>query len=225
MLARATFVVLLAAAVAHGQRTVVPGFAAPSAISPGFTGNAGVVSQRPDAPPPRFHGGHFPQGSVLLGSPWFGEYGSASVDGSPLVVIVPQSPAAPAETEVKAKPAQPLMIERQGDRFIRLGFDDTLKKRSAPEDYVEKSHPSNESAIAEIPPVTLIYRDGHREEVQSYTISGGTLYADGNYWQSGYWTKQIQLSALDLPATVATNQRHGVVFRVPSAVNEVIVRP
>ncbi len=225
MLAQASFVVLLAIVSAQAQRTVVPGFAAPSPISPGFTGNSGVVVQRPAPLPQHFHGGHFPQGSIFLGTPWYGEHGSVSPDGSPMVVVVPQTPAAPTEPKVEAKPAQPLMIERQGDRFVRLGGDDAAKKRSAPENYVEKTHPSSESAIVEIPPVTLIYRDGHREEVQSYTISGGTLYADGNYWRSGYWTKQIQLSALDLSATIATNQEHGVPFRVPSAPNEVIARP
>ena len=56
-------------------------------------------------------------------------------------------------------------------------------------------------------------------------IVEGILYAQGEYWNDGYWTKKIQLSALNLPATRTTNQEHGVNFLLPTSPNEIVTRP
>jgi hypothetical protein len=77
----------------------------------------------------------------------------------------------------------------------------------------------------ELPPAILIFRDGHREQAPEYVIVGGTLYAKRDYWQSGHWTKNIQLSALNLPATIQANHDAGIKFMLPSAPNEVVTRP
>jgi hypothetical protein len=61
--------------------------------------------------------------------------------------------------------------------------------------------------------------------VSDYAIVGVVMYARGDYWQNGYWTKNIQLSALNVPATLKANQDNGVKFTLPSSPNEVITRP
>ena len=53
----------------------------------------------------------------------------------------------------------------------------------------------------------------------------GVIYARGDYWTNGSWSKQIPVSQLDLPATFKANQERGVTFRLPAAPNEVITRP
>ena len=76
-----------------------------------------------------------------------------------------------------------------------------------------------------IVPATLIFRDGHREQVREYIVADGAIYAHGDYWTDGYWNKKILLSALDLPATLSANEGNGANFELPSAPNVVIVRP
>jgi len=61
--------------------------------------------------------------------------------------------------------------------------------------------------------------------VTDYAIVAGVIYARGDYWQNGYWTKQIRLSLLNIPATIQANQEQGVKFVLPSAPNEVVTRP
>ena len=121
------------------------------------------------------------------------------------------------------------MIELQGNRYVRFGGTQQSAARgmnSAP-DYAE----ANASSVTqppsprELPPTVLIFRDGHREQIPEYAIVGSTIYATGNYWQSGQWTKNIQLSALDIPATIQANHASGVNFMLPSAPNEVVTRP
>ncbi len=143
---------------------------------------------------------------------------------------------APAATQ-QPSASQPLLIELQGDHYVRLTGGDTsgndltyqapvasaarggsalpnLRKQSARE-----ASPRALSAVA------LIFRDGHNEEVRDYTISGGVIYVRGDYYSDGYWNKKIELSALNLPETFKSNQQRGVRFVLPSAPNEVITRP
>ena len=77
----------------------------------------------------------------------------------------------------------------------------------------------------EPPPAILIFRDGHREETSAYTISNGVLYTGSDFYTNGSWTRKIELSSLDLPETLKSNQSRGVRFQLPSFPNEVIVRP
>ena len=59
----------------------------------------------------------------------------------------------------------------------------------------------------------------------NYSIISGVIYARGDYWTTGQWSRRIKLSQLDLPATIKANQQQGIMFRVPAAPNEVITRP
>jgi hypothetical protein len=76
----------------------------------------------------------------------------------------------------------------------------------------------------ELPPDILVFRDGHEGEVKSYTIIGGILYAKANYWTTGSWTRKIEISNLDVPATLKLNQERGLNFTLPSGPQEVVIR-
>jgi hypothetical protein len=86
--------------------------------------------------------------------------------------------------------------------------------------------PASRDKTARSPaPAVVVYRDGHREDVRAYAIADGVLYAGGDYYADGYWNKKIELSSLNLPATVKSNEERGVKFTLPSAPNEVVTRP
>jgi len=180
------------------------------------------------------HQGAFARHLAYFGNPFFySDYPSGSLAyaaPAPPVVIV--QPAAAVAAEPEAKP-QPLMIERQGDRYVRVSNDGasaTLAGRAA-----DARSPARAAATSPLSsaapsatglrPAVLVFRDGHREEVLNYVIAGGLLYTRDDYWQSGSWRRDIQLSALDLPATLRANQDHGVKFVLPSGPNEVVTRP
>jgi len=56
-------------------------------------------------------------------------------------------------------------------------------------------------------------------------ITDGVLYTSGDYYANGSWNRKIELSSLNLPETVKSNQSRSVRFQLPSAPNEVIIRP
>jgi hypothetical protein len=139
--------------------------------------------------------------------------GDQVVVPSPAPVVV--QPAAPVQ---EVKPANPLLIELQGDRFVRLTGNDVNPPLAA-------AGAAQPMAHAELPPAVLVFRDGRRQEVSSYSIIGPVLYASGSYWTNGYWTQKILLADLNLPATFEANQERGVNFVLPSAPDQVVTRP
>lgn len=181
------------------------------------------------------------RGFFLGGEPFF--YADYPFDPLPAEPTAPQvmflQPAAPAEPPETR--SEPLLIELHGDRYERVGGVRQSAEHgiSAPPDYADaaatksavlaKSGANTAAGAApkagELPPAVLVYRDGHREQVPDYAIVGGTIYARGDYWQNGYWTKNIQISALNIPATMKANQDSGVKFVLPSGPNEVVTRP
>lgn len=58
-------------------------------------------------------------------------------------------------------------------------------------------------------PTTLVYKDGHKQQVTNYAIMGQTLYVFDER------TKKIALADLDIPATIQVNEDEGVEFQVP----------
>ena len=173
-------------------------------------------------------------GSFFLGDPFWGD---GYYDPSPNVVVVqsPQPAAAqPSAAIEEHKPASPLLIEWQGDRYVRLTSDSTNTARTIQPDYVaDKTAPERHSArptpetrtITEPPPTIFIFRDGHQEQSSDYSIISGVIYTRGDYWTSGSWSKPIPLAQLDLPATSKANHDRGAPFRLPAAPNEIITRP
>jgi hypothetical protein len=152
----------------------------------------------------------------------------AAEPASPQIFVMRPTTEAPQELK-----SEPLLIELRGDRYVRFGGvqKSTVRGTSAPPDDAEQlptkssSHSEAVSKATEVPPAVLIYRDGHREEVSDYAIVGAVMYARGDYWSTGYWTKNIQLSALNISATMKTNRDHGVKFVLPAGPNEVVTRP
>ncbi len=59
-------------------------------------------------------------------------------------------------------------------------------------------------------PTTLVYRDGHRAEVQNYAVVGQTLWLFNETH-----ARKVPLSELNLPATRAANEQRGVEFLGP----------
>jgi hypothetical protein len=118
-------------------------------------------------------------------------------------------------------PTQPLMIELQRGRYVRVASNpadgDALPLTLTSSTAVVPSH--------DLPPAILIFRDGHSEEVRDYTIADGVLYARGDFYTDGYWNKKIDLSVLNLSQTLQTNAARSVRFVLPSSPNEVITRP
>jgi hypothetical protein len=176
---------------------------------------------------------------IFLGSPWpYSDYDPSEtyvVEGAPTQFVIVQS--ASADDSPRKTRLAPLLIELQGDRYVRFGGAETAEhEASAHPDYAEpaptklptkpRMAAAQKEPIAsqagELPPAVLVYRDGHREEIPDYAIADGMIYVRGNDWQNGYWTKRIPLSALDPTATLQANQQRGVKFLLPSAPNVVI---
>lgn len=92
---------------------------------------------------------------------------------------------------------------------------DSAPQRVAPRDEIADDPP--ERPAAAIPdakpgePTTLVFRDGHKQEVTNYAIMGQTLYVFDNK------TKKIALADLDVPATIKANDDEGVEFQVPKS--------
>lgn len=59
---------------------------------------------------------------------------------------------------------------------------------------------------------TLVYRDGHRSDVENYAIVGNTLWVFNDQRR-----KKIPLAELDLTATRQVNENQGVDFPVPTS--------
>jgi hypothetical protein len=178
-------------------------------------------------PPPNLPFNHPFQPAIFLGTPWFADYEPVTVPPQVLPVIVVQTQPAAEPPPEEIKPAVPLLIEWQGDRYVRFSGTD-MRGAEAKADYVEAAsvtvHASRRQP-RELPPAALVFRDGHREEVRDYAIVRNVIYARGNYWSDGYWTRAIPISDLNLPATVRANDERGIRFTMPAGPNEVVTRP
>jgi hypothetical protein len=139
-------------------------------------------------------------------------------------VIVSQAPPLP-----QVSTPEPLLIEWQGDHWERISSSQSSPRASGPpKESNSRSGVAarNQTAITprELPPAILVFRDGRKEEVSSYTIMGSVMYTNANYWTDGSWTKKIQLADLDVPATLKLNQERGVKFTLPSGPYEIVIR-
>jgi len=200
---------LFAASVPAGMAQVRGGFGFGGFRNGGFPGHPG-------------HG----RSLVFFGDPFLDTDYVARPYESPSPPIVIVQPTSAVATPVEPK-ADPLMIEWQSDRYVRVSEQHGSATNGAP-DYSRagESQPVPARSLpAELPPAVLVYRDGHREAVSDYVIASGNLYARGDYYRDGFWTKTVQLSALDVPATLAVNSANGVKFVLPSGPNEVATRP
>jgi hypothetical protein len=181
----------------------------------------------------------FGRRQFFWGSPYFYPDYSFDVTGEPAGpdVVVIQAP--PSSPPVEKSPPEALLLELRGDRFVRVGADDYAPDRAqnaartseqVSEQSPEGSQTRRESQapvqpLRKVPPAILVFRDGHKEEVSSYTIAGRVLYADTNYWTQGSWTRKIQIADLDVTSTLKLNRERGANFTLPNGPNEVVIRP
>ena len=144
------------------------------------------------------------------------------------------------------------MIELQGDRYVRVNsaaingealplalapdnLHQNVPQAKSPRNHSTRPVTPNPSATPlmiavsapprDLPAAILVFQDGHSEEVREYTIADGFLYARGDFYTDGYWTKKIALTALNLPQTQQANSSRNVKFALPTFPNEVITRP
>jgi hypothetical protein len=200
-----------------------------------------VSAQRMVSASPRFapgynRGGHarsffYP---LAFSDPFYSDYLSSTgypVASQPPVIILQAPPAAAPVPERSSSPTQPLMIELQGDRYVQVSGEETSGTEmidpipDAPHSQERSWGVAIPTAAKELVPAILVFRDGHREEVSDYTIADGVLYTRSDYYTNGSWNRKIELSSLNLPETVKSNQSRGLRFQLPSAPNEVTVGP
>jgi len=122
---------------------------------------------------------------------------------------------------VKNEPLpEPALLELRGTQWVRVtNFGESSQIALSPTVQASTQRP------VETPPAVLVYRDGHSEEVSSYSIIGSMIYTKADYWTAGAWTRTIQIADLDIPATLKRNQQRGVKFELPSGPDEVMIRP
>ena len=162
--------------------------------------------------------------------PYYEDYDREPEAPTPQVVVMQSPPAAAPAPAVSAP--EPLLLEWQGDHWVRItnyGQSPTrLQPDHAGESNLRSAAPGRKSPVqppGELAPAVLVFRDGRKEEVSSYTIVSGTMYTKTDYWTSGSWTKKIQIADLDVPATLKLNQERGVKFALPAGPHEVVIRP
>lgn len=145
----------------------------------------------------------------------------------PALIILQAPPANPDPTP--APPVEPLLIELQGGRYIRVTGEEAAGAQMIDQEPGPAPKPAGSSTPAipsqNLAPAVLVFRDGHREEVSAYTIADGVLFAQGNYYKDGSWSRKIDLASLNLPETIEASRSRGVQFRLPAAPNEVVTRP
>ena len=245
MLALAPYSAAQRAAHAVAPHTPIPHFNSP-------TGNLAFGRA---AYPSRFHQ-PFPYRSLPF--PFFGDsfylddiYSTGyPVASQPPVILLQAAralagPAGYADNDYannEASIPQPLMIELQNGRYVRLSRTPsngealplTLAPERAQSGQAQPSKSTRSSSTRptiaaapphDLPPALLIFRDGHSEEVRDYTIADGILYARGDYYTDGYWNKKIALSTLNVSQTLEANATRQVKFILPASPNEVITRP
>lgn len=180
--------------------------------------------------------GYYP-GWAYLPPPYYYGYGDEYDDYGPeglpapppwLAARAEQSPAPP-------KPIEPLVIERQGDEWVRIDSKGqppasaaSTKPASgqAPRSTSDKGIRNNVNPPApKLPPAVLVFHDGRQLEIEKYTIIGRVIYCHTNYWTTGSWTQKIAIADLDIAATLELNRERGGKFSLPSGPNEVVFRP
>ena len=166
------------------------------------------------------HEGHrrgFGRNAFFYGAwPYFPpEYEEAS---EPAVYIEPPAHVAAAPPLRQEPVPSAALLELQGNQWVKVSSFSMPNLPAA-------STGPGAVAAKELPPAILVYRDGHSEELSSYSIIGTTIFAKADYVATGASTRKIQIADLDLSATVKQNHDRGVKFDLPSGPDEVILRP
>ena len=131
-------------------------------------------------------------------------------------------PSPPIQLQVKTEPLpDPVLLELHGSRWVKVtNFGESSDRALAAETPAE-----TQTKAKPLPPALLVYRDGHTEELSSYSIIGGSIHTKSNYWTTGVWTRTIPVADLNIPETLQQNEKRGVNFDLPSGPDEVMLRP
>jgi len=217
---RTTLVLALIAAcspwVSAQSMASAPHFAAPRA-GHGFHGNGEFGHRSQYAYPVGFFSYPFYEQALFdSGYP---------VASQPSVIVLQAPPAQAVTAAAPQAPMRPLMIELRDNRYVRVSGEDDSRSEMVESGAAQSLARPGAAAVSPTPPALLIFRDGHQEHAADYTIANGILYASGDFYSDGTWTRKIELSTLNLPETIKVNQSQGVRFQLPTASNEVIVGP
>jgi hypothetical protein len=170
-------------------------------------------------------------------SPYFYSDSEPETLEGPGQVVVTRGVTEP--TAQVAKPADSVLLELRGDRWVRITNYGASASGGSTEDVgagngdrVAKpvsasvgARVATGEAAAELPRAALVFRDGRTEEIRKYVIVGATLYTTADYWSTGSWTRKIAIAELDVPATLTLNRERGTKFSLPSGPTEVMMRP
>ena len=160
----------------------------------GFTGSTCLAD--PTAAGAVFCRNSVPQqtsfGAPLFGLPYYWPY---TMDYEQPAA---EAPAAASEPD-NALAAQVAMLT---DAVRQLREDQALRETARPP---AVSPPT--AAEEKVVPLVLVYRDGHRREVDNYAVLGQTLWVFRNQA-----TRRIPLADLDLDATRKVNDERGIDF-------------
>jgi hypothetical protein len=171
------------------------------------------------------------------------DWGPESLEGPPPEVLAP--PALLPPPPPPQPPAQSVVLELQGDHWVRLtNYGTSYGQPQTPSGQLEPERAlTARSAVPSValpgaprpvqpaapstplPQAVLVFRDGRNEEIGQYVIVGGTIFTRADYWTSGSWTRKVAIAELDVPATLKLNQERGTRFSLPSGPNEVMMRP
>jgi len=165
-------------------------------------------------------------------SDYYSEPAPSEATPSRVVVVENSQPRAQAPP---APPPESLVLERQGNHWVRITDSGQTRVNSQPQQQgpakastLRSMTPQQNAALEpprEVPPAMLVFRDGHKEEITRYTIVGGTIYANADYWNNGSWTKKVPIAELNVPATLELNRECGANFSLPSGPGVIVVRP
>lgn len=160
-------------------------------------------------------------------------YAEGTQEQPPVQQVVIQQPVQEAQQQ-PVKPIEPLVLEERDGQWMRIPIGSQtpvtsgLKQANgAAGSHVQVPAPGGEKSSqppVELPPVVLVFRDGHREEVGNYMIEGNALYTNADYWATGSWSRKILIADLDLPASLKLNAERGAKFSLPRGPNQVVIR-
>jgi hypothetical protein len=103
----------------------------------------------------------------------------------------------------------PTIFDRRGPGMQERPDLERMSRREESED-VEPAAKAEPVRAAEQPNTLLVFKDGHKIEVQNYAIIGDTLYD----MTPGH-SRKVLVADLDVAATVKQNDERGVDFRLP----------
>ena len=194
------------AAVRPGPGPAFIGRPAPAVPAPAFIGRPAPAVPAPFVRNPRFPIGR-PQPTIIVSQPygiyspyfWPAQFPFAPVYSAaqPVILPTPLSTQAPVVSQTEVDLAY--QVSRLSQEIEQLRQQQALASRPAP--------PPEPPAI----PTTLIFRDGHRIEIQNYAIVGQTLWVLDEKVST-----KINVADLDLDAIQKENRGRGVRFPLPA---------